>query len=51
MQKRIKALNWEFNFDPTKQEINKSNKRKFLQWFEDKTGIRLFEYCNYKIVK
>lgn len=51
MQERIQKANWKFSFDPTKQEIRKSKKRKFLQWFEDKTGIRLFEYRNYKIVK
>lgn len=51
MQRRIDQVNWTFNFDPTAQEINRSFKRKALQWIENKTGMRLFEYRNYKIVK
>lgn len=51
MQRRIDQVNWTFNFDPTAQEINRSLKRKVLQWIENKTGMRLFEYRNYKIVK
>lgn len=51
MQQRIDQVNWKFNFDPTKQDINNSLKRKVLHWIENKTGIRLFEYKNYKIVK
>ncbi len=51
MQRRIDQVNWTFNFDPTAQEINRSFKRKVLQWIENKTGMRLFEYRNYKIVK
>lgn len=51
MQQRIQHANWKFSFDPTKQEINHNIKRKILQWIETKTGLRLFEYRNYKIVK
>lgn len=51
MQQRINKVNWKFDFDPTKQDINKSLKRKVLQWIENKTGLRLFEYKNYRIVR
>ncbi|EDM37554.1 hypothetical protein PBAL39_10431 [Pedobacter sp. BAL39] len=51
MKNRILNMNWKFEFDPTKQEINRNVKRKILQWIEEKTGLRLFEYKNYKIVK
>jgi hypothetical protein len=51
MKKRIDGVNWKFDFDPTKQEINKSFKRKLLHWIEVKTGMRLFEYRNYKLIK
>jgi len=47
MRKKIAHANWKFEFDPTKQEINKNFKRKLLQWIEDTTGLRLFEYKNY----
>lgn len=48
IQNRIKKANWKFSFDPTKQQIKRNLKRKLLQWIEDKTGKRLFEYRNYK---
>lgn len=51
MQQRIDQANWKFSFDPTTQEINRDLKRKILQWIETKTGLRLFEYRNYKIVR
>ncbi len=51
MQPRIAKVNWKFNFDPTKQDINRNLKRKVLQWIEHHTGLRLFEYKNYKIVR
>lgn len=47
IQERINKVNWKFSFDPTKQEINTSLKRKVLQWIEEATGKRLFEYRNY----
>ncbi|WP_316810415.1 glycosyltransferase family 2 protein [Pedobacter heparinus] len=51
MKARISKANWKFKFDPTTQQINRNLKRKLLQWIENMTGLRLFEYKNYKIVK
>jgi hypothetical protein len=45
---RIKKTNWKFNFDPTKISKKLNFRRKFLSYFESLTGIRLFEYKNYK---
>lgn len=50
MKKRIKALNWEFNFDPTQLKNKMGFRRRFLQKIEDWTGWRISEYKNYKIV-
>lgn len=51
MKQRIDKVNWTFTFDLSKQEINHNLKRKVLQWIENMTGLRLFEYKNYKIIK
>ncbi|MNJ91737.1 hypothetical protein D3C87_93910 [compost metagenome] len=51
MQNRIAATNWTFDEDLTKRTPKMSFKRRILQKIEDLTGIRLFEYRNYKIVK
>jgi len=47
MQKRIDAMNWRFNFDPTKTRW--TLKSRFLYWVEKITGRRPFEYRNYII--
>ncbi|MBK0384503.1 glycosyltransferase family 2 protein [Pedobacter sp. SD-b] len=44
---RKEKMNWTFSFDPTKSPKKLSTRRKILAWFEDKFGIRLFEYKNY----
>lgn len=49
MQDRIKTMNWQFSFDPT-QEIKQPLKYKLANWFEAKTGKRIGEYKNYKII-
>lgn len=49
LQKRIEAQNWNVKFDLSKKRF--STKDKFLYWFEKKTGIRLFDFRNYKIIK
>lgn len=49
MTERINRLNWKFEGDKISQRA--SLKDKFLYWFELTTGIRLFEYRNYKIIK
>lgn len=51
MQNRINAVNWKFDFDPTKAHKKLSLRRKFLEKFYLLTGVRLMEYKNYKRVK
>lgn len=48
MQERINKLNWKFDFDPTKK--NFGLKTKMLHWIEKKSGWRIGEYKNYKII-
>lgn len=47
-QKRKDKMNWTFSFDPTKSVKKLTPRRRFLAWFEDKFGVRLFEYKNYQ---
>jgi len=51
IQNRITATNWKFAKDLEQLKQKMSLKRKVLQKIEDLTGLRLFEYRNYKIVK
>ena len=51
LQNRIKAVNWKFEQDLTRQAPKMNFRRRLLQKIEDLTGLRLFEYRNYKIVK
>lgn len=51
IQDRIKATNWSFDQDITKMTPKMNFRRRVLQKIEDLTGIRLFEYRNYKIIK
>ncbi|WP_316816902.1 glycosyltransferase family 2 protein [Pedobacter nyackensis] len=51
IQDRITATNWTFDEDLTKSVPKMNLKRRVLQKIEDLTGVRLFEYRNYKIVK
>jgi hypothetical protein len=46
IQPRIKALNWQFSFDPTQQRL--SFKERFSRFIEYLTGRRFGEYQNYK---
>lgn len=48
MKNRILQKNWDF--DGKKLNSKVSVKDKFLFWLEQKTGIRLFEYKNYRII-
>ncbi len=48
MQARVKQSNWKFNFDPTELSKKLPFRRKFLAKLEAITGLRLFEYKNYK---
>jgi hypothetical protein len=51
LKPRIEAANWKFDQDLTRQTPPMNFRRKLLQKIEDLTGLRLFEYRNYKIVK
>lgn len=48
MNKRIKALNWNFSFDPSKKKL--PLKSRVLHSIEKITGWRPGEYKNYKII-
>ena len=48
MQERIKSKNWEVNLDISRKKF--SFKKRLLYWFEKKTGIRPFDFRNYKII-
>ena len=48
MQERIRRKNWHIDLDLRRKKF--SIKGRVLYWIEQKTGIRLFEYRNYKIV-
>lgn len=50
MQKRIDAVNWKFDFDPTTLKRKTDLRRRVLQKIEDYTGWRIGEYKNYEIV-
>ena len=50
-QERVNKSNWKFDFDPTLLSKKMPFRRKFLAFFEKITGMRLFEYKNYIIVK
>jgi len=49
LAKRIAEKNWDVKFDLSKKRF--SFKDKLLYWFEKTTGIRLFDFKNYKIIK
>jgi glycosyltransferase involved in cell wall biosynthesis len=48
MHERIKSLNWNFSFDPSKKRL--PVKSRFLHSIEKLTGWRPGEYKNYKII-
>lgn len=48
MQNRIAKSNWKFNLDPTQAKNKLPFRRKLLAWIEQHTGLRFFEYKNYK---
>lgn len=49
MQKRIENKNWDVNFNIEQKKF--SLKNRLLYWIEKKTGKRLFEFRNYRILK
>jgi hypothetical protein len=46
MEKRVKAQQWTLDIDISKKKF--TLKEKLLYWFEKKTGVRLFDFKNYK---
>ncbi|MBA3284388.1 MAG: glycosyltransferase family 2 protein [Nitrosopumilus sp.] len=48
MQERIKNKNWKFDFDPAQKKL--SLKNKMLSIIEKRTGWRVGEYRNYRVV-
>ena len=48
MQNRLNRVNWDFKWDTRKNQMKTSYR--ILHFIENLTGIRLFEYKNYKIV-
>ena len=49
MRHRIETKNWTFDFDPSKKVF--SLKARLLYWFERKTGLKIGEYKNFRIIK
>lgn len=49
MHNRISRLNWPVEVDLKK--VNMNLRYRFLYWFEKLTGIRPFEYRNYRLLK
>jgi len=48
MQQRVANMNWDFELDT---RLKKSSlKERVLRWIERKTGKRLFEFRNYKLI-
>ncbi len=48
MQEQINKKNWKFDFDPSKKKF--SLKARLLYWIEKKTGWKVGEYKNYKLI-
>lgn len=49
MKNRIAAINWEFDFDPTKKKMK--FKHRVAGLIENITGWRIGEYKNYRVIK
>lgn len=48
MQKRVQDQNWDLEIDISKKKF--TLKEKLLYWLEKRTGLRPFEFRNYKLV-
>ena len=48
MRQRITEQNWTVELDLSKKKF--SLKDRLLYWYEKKTGIRLFDFKNYRII-
>jgi hypothetical protein len=49
MKQRIERQNWKINIDLSRKRFDV--KGRFLYWFEKQTGIRLFDFRNYKLIR
>ena len=49
VRQRIAQKNWQIELDLSQKKF--SLKEKFLFWFEKKTGKRLFDFKNYRLIK
>lgn len=49
MKERINSMNWKIELDLKRKKF--SLKDRFLYWFEKKTGIRPFDFRNYRIIR
>jgi len=49
MQQRINNRNWKFDYDISRKKF--SFKEGLLYWIEKRTGKRLFDYKNYKLLR
>lgn len=49
MQPRIAARNWQVTLDVNQKKL--SRKKQFLYWVEKKTGRRLFDFRNYRLLR
>ncbi|TAG09769.1 MAG: glycosyltransferase family 2 protein [Sphingobacteriia bacterium] len=49
MQPRIARINWDVEIDPSQKKL--SLKDRLLYYFEKATGIRLFDFRNYRIIR
>lgn len=49
MRERIRKKNWTLEFDLSQKKF--SLKDRFLYWFEKTTGIRLFDFRNYRVLR
>jgi hypothetical protein len=48
MQERINNVNWKFSKDPSDKRMN--IKKRLLYWIEKRTGYRIGEHKNYRII-
>lgn len=48
MQSRIQQMNWKIELDLNRKKFSLSDR--LLYWFEKKTGVRLFDFRNYRII-
>jgi len=48
MKNRVSNRNWDINFETGRKNMSISDK--ILYAFEKRTGIRLFDYKNYRII-